>query len=99
MRDKEGMNSVINLMFSYKLIIILLLYIYMVRQHTRWLSITNSMDMNVSKHQEVMEDRGWWATVHGVTELDMTQQLNNNNNYISTETVILMPKSKLDEYY
>ena len=30
------------------------------------------MDMNVSKHQEVMEDRGWRATVHGVTELDMT---------------------------
>lgn len=28
MQDKEGMNSVINLMFSYKLIIILLLYIY-----------------------------------------------------------------------
>ena len=24
-------------------------------------------------------DRGiWWATVHGVTELNMTQQLNNN---------------------
>ena len=31
MQDEEGMISVINLMFSYKLIIILLLYIYMVR--------------------------------------------------------------------
>ena len=26
------------------------------------------------------KDRGaWWVTVHGVTKLDMTEQLNNNN--------------------
>ena len=31
MQDEEGMISVINLMFSYKLIIIVRLYIYMVR--------------------------------------------------------------------
>ena len=31
------------------------------------------MDMNVSKLQEIVEDRGaWCATVHGVAELDMT---------------------------
>ena len=37
----------------------------------RWLdSITNSMDMNLSKLQEIVEDRGaWWATVHGVTKV------------------------------
>ena len=36
----------------------------------RWLdSIINSMDMNLSKLQEVVEDRGAWiATVHGVTK-------------------------------
>ena len=36
----------------------------------RWLdSITNSMDMNLSKLQETVEDRGaWLATVHGVTK-------------------------------
>ena len=34
----------------------------------RWLdSITDSMDMNLSKLQEIVEDRGFWhATVHGV---------------------------------
>ena len=32
-------------------------------------SITNSMDMNLSKLQEIVEDRGvWQATVHRVTK-------------------------------
>ena len=36
----------------------------------RWLdSITDSMDMNLSKLQEIVEDRGaWCAVVHGVTK-------------------------------
>ena len=36
----------------------------------RWLdSITDSMDMNVNKLQEIVEDRGaWGAAVHGVAK-------------------------------
>ena len=40
------------------------------QQKMRWLnSITASMDMNLSKLQKIVEDRGGWhALVHGVTK-------------------------------
>ena len=39
-------------------------------QKMRWLdSITDLMDMSLSKLREIVEDRGaWWAAVHGVTK-------------------------------
>ena len=40
------------------------------QQRMRWLdNITNSVDINLSKFQEIVEDRGaWYATVHGVAK-------------------------------
>ena len=45
------------------------------RQRMRWLdSIMGSMDMNLSKLQEIVKDRkAWHAAVHEVAELDMTE--------------------------
>ena len=43
------------------------------QQRMRWLdSMTNSMNMNLSKLWEVVKNREAWCTaVHGFTELDM----------------------------
>ena len=48
------------------------------RQKMRWLDgITDSIDMGLGRLQElVMNREAWHATVHGVTELVMTKQLN-----------------------
>jgi len=53
-------------------------------------SITNSVDMNLSKLQEMVEDRGaWHAVFHEVTESDITKGLNSNSN--SQYTNLILP--------
>ena len=52
----------------------------------RWLDrVTNSMDMNLCKLREVVEDRGaWWATVHVVakSQTQLSNRTTTNNLYI-----------------
>jgi len=59
------------------------------QQRMKWLySVTNSMDMNLSKLQEIVEDRGpWCATLHGVAKswTPLSYEDNNNNICISTQ--------------
>ena len=53
--------------------------------------LIDSMDMSLSERWETVKDReAWCVAVHGVSESDMTEQLNNNNTW--THSLIFPPQ-------
>ena len=59
-------------------------------QRIKWLGgITDAINMNLGKLQEIMRDRAaWHAAVHGVAESDMIGPLNNNNIHTTSSLAI-----------
>ena len=67
----------------------------------RWLEgITDAMNMNLGKLWEMMRGRvAWKIAVHGVTESNISGQLNNNSNKLTPKCFIHLTTSNILEMY
>ena len=72
----------------------------------RWMdTITDSMDTNFSKLQEIVEDRGGWrASVHEIVEWDMTgateqQEVRKGNTVKESNTVAHLRTTLASKFY
>ena len=68
-------------------------------QRMRWLdSITDSMDMNFSKLQEIVKNReAWFPGVHGVAKSRTQQQL--QVDFLPLSTILLLGKTHLRNWF
>ena len=59
--------------------------------------LTDSMDMSLSKLQEMVKDREAWCAVFlGIVESDMTEQLNNSNLAIKRNEIVSFAETWMD---
>ena len=56
--------------------------------------ITDSVDLNLSKHRETVNREAWYTAVHGVAESDTPEWLNNKNQITCIYNGILLSHNK-----
>ena len=95
LNNKNSGGIYVYIMYNYILLYdaywYYIIFILRGQQRMRWLdSITDSMDMNLSKFQEIVENRSLaCCSSQGRKELHPTQRLKNNNNILCIFYILL----------